>query len=95
MGASCMVNWKLEMSEESHSERVEVKVGTMRKFNVPFSGYTCESYLKESKIDRIINKLIGRAPEVICHHVGLWILLHFSIKFGEMARKLHWNWRPI
>jgi len=80
MGASFIVNWLLEMSEESHSESVEVIVGTSRQFDVPFRCNTCEGLLKKSEMDGTINVRVRGASEVICHHVGLWILFRFSLK---------------
>lgn len=49
ISAIFILNRQLEMSEESHRERVEITVGTLRKFDVPFSDNTCGSSLKESK----------------------------------------------
>jgi len=65
------------MSDEIHRESVEFIVGTLRQFIVPLCCNTYESLLKKSKMNGIINVRIGGAPEVICHHVGLWILLLF------------------
>lgn len=52
---SFIPKWQLKMSEESHSERVEITIVTLRQFDVPLSSDTCESPLKKSKMDRIIN----------------------------------------
>jgi len=65
MGANFIVNRQLEMSEERHSESVEVMVGTSRQFDVPLCCSPCESSLKNSEMNGIINIRIGGALEVI------------------------------